>query len=325
MEKLLPRQDEILKELDEKGHVLVQDLCEKLNVSSVTIRKDLNYLESLGLLFRNHGGASKQVRYAYEKNVGEKENINVRGQNIAIDSCFLKCRKCNNSFDDPKSDFDVLDMAYREYRKANNMLQPEDIKNWRLRLNLTQIELARILGFGDVTINRYESGKLQESSHDKAMRLAMKPANLLSLINDNSDCIVDNEKRKTIIEILQAEFDLENSFEAFFNFKFNTYQPSVYSGYKKLNLDKVYAAIIFFCSEVGVFKTKLNKLMFYADFKSFKESAISITGLQYAKLPFGPVPDNYDHYIATLLMEKKILKEEVLMDLVMTGLLVTKM
>lgn len=82
MEKLIPRHDEILKELDEKGHVLVQDLCEKLNVSSVTIRKDLNYLESLGLLFRNHGGASKQVRYAYEKNVDEKENINVEAKQV---------------------------------------------------------------------------------------------------------------------------------------------------------------------------------------------------------------------------------------------------
>ncbi|WP_153397638.1 DeoR/GlpR family DNA-binding transcription regulator [Chryseobacterium vaccae] len=80
MEKLIPRHDEILKELDEKGHVLVQDLCEKFNVSSVTVRKDLNYLESLGLLFRNHGGASKHVRYAYERNVNEKENINVEAK-----------------------------------------------------------------------------------------------------------------------------------------------------------------------------------------------------------------------------------------------------
>ncbi|PIF43315.1 DeoR family transcriptional regulator [Chryseobacterium sp. 52] len=84
MEKLIPRHDDILKELDEKGHVLVQDLCERFNVSSVTVRKDLNYLESLGLLFRNHGGASKHVRYAYERNVDEKENINVEAkQNIA--------------------------------------------------------------------------------------------------------------------------------------------------------------------------------------------------------------------------------------------------
>ncbi|WP_419868972.1 DeoR/GlpR family DNA-binding transcription regulator [Chryseobacterium sp. CT-SW4] len=83
MEKLIARHNDILKELDEKEYVLVQDLCEKLNVSSVTIRKDLNYLESLGLLFRNHGGASKHVRYAYEKNVNEKENINVEAkQNV---------------------------------------------------------------------------------------------------------------------------------------------------------------------------------------------------------------------------------------------------
>src|SRR6478736_8835235 len=86
------------------------------------------------------------------ESVHEKENINVRGKKIAVDSYFLKCYTCNNTFDDPKSDFDALDMAYREYRKLNNMLQPEDIKIWRHSLNLTQIELSRILGFGDVTI-----------------------------------------------------------------------------------------------------------------------------------------------------------------------------
>ena len=84
MEKLIPRHSDILKILDEKDYVLVQDLCETFNVSSVTIRKDLNYLENLGLLFRNHGGASKYIRYAHEKNVDEKENINVESkQNIA--------------------------------------------------------------------------------------------------------------------------------------------------------------------------------------------------------------------------------------------------
>ncbi|WP_407481538.1 DeoR/GlpR family DNA-binding transcription regulator [Elizabethkingia meningoseptica] len=74
---MIARHDNILKELEKKEYVLVQDLCEKYNVSSVTIRKDLSYLESLGLLHRTHGGASKQSRFAYEKNVSEKENINV--------------------------------------------------------------------------------------------------------------------------------------------------------------------------------------------------------------------------------------------------------
>ena len=52
---MIARHNNILKEL-EKEYVLVQDLCEKYNVSSVTIRKDLSYLESLGLLHRTHGG-----------------------------------------------------------------------------------------------------------------------------------------------------------------------------------------------------------------------------------------------------------------------------
>src|SRR5690606_33025562 len=34
------------------------------------------------------------------------------------------------------------------------------------------------------------------------------------------------------------------------------------------------------------------------------------TGAQYAKLPFGPVLDNYDYYIAILVDENKIMKEE---------------
>jgi len=49
------RQEEILKELDEKGYVNVVDLCEIHNVSTVTIRKDLNFLENEKLLHRTHG------------------------------------------------------------------------------------------------------------------------------------------------------------------------------------------------------------------------------------------------------------------------------
>lgn len=71
------RQEEILKELDQKGHVNVVDLCETLNVSSVTIRKDLNFLENEKLLHRTHGGASKQPIYAFERDVSAKEILQV--------------------------------------------------------------------------------------------------------------------------------------------------------------------------------------------------------------------------------------------------------
>ncbi|MEN2401671.1 DeoR/GlpR family DNA-binding transcription regulator [Flavobacterium sp. MC2016-06] len=71
------RQEDILKELDEKGYVNVVDLCETLNVSTVTIRKDLNFLENEKLLHRTHGGASKQPIYAFERDVSDKEVLQV--------------------------------------------------------------------------------------------------------------------------------------------------------------------------------------------------------------------------------------------------------
>lgn len=71
------RQEDILKELDQKGYVNVVDLCEMYNVSTVTIRKDLNFLENEKLLHRTHGGASKKPIYAFERDVNDKETLQV--------------------------------------------------------------------------------------------------------------------------------------------------------------------------------------------------------------------------------------------------------
>ncbi|MCG9791327.1 DeoR/GlpR family DNA-binding transcription regulator [Flavobacterium algicola] len=71
------RQEDILSELDKKGYVNVVDLCAAHNVSTVTIRKDLTFLENENLLHRTHGGASKKLLYAFERNVNDKEELQV--------------------------------------------------------------------------------------------------------------------------------------------------------------------------------------------------------------------------------------------------------
>jgi len=51
------RQTRILKLLDKNDRITVNELSVQLKVSMVTIRQDLNFLESEGLLKRVHGGA----------------------------------------------------------------------------------------------------------------------------------------------------------------------------------------------------------------------------------------------------------------------------
>ena len=77
----MQRHETILKIVGKEKHIEVLDLCEQLNVSAVTIRKDLKLLEKKGLLFRTHGGASLENPYINEKPVLEKEKISVEEKN----------------------------------------------------------------------------------------------------------------------------------------------------------------------------------------------------------------------------------------------------
>jgi DeoR family transcriptional regulator of aga operon len=73
----MKRHEIILQKIQNEKYVEVANLCKLLNVSAVTIRKDLKLLEHKGLLFRTHGGASLDDPYIIDRNVMEKEKISV--------------------------------------------------------------------------------------------------------------------------------------------------------------------------------------------------------------------------------------------------------
>jgi len=72
---LTERHQHILSRLKKQGSVNVIDLCNDLNVSSVTIRKDLKMLEDRELLFRTHGGGTLINPYTTDRPVTEKAMI----------------------------------------------------------------------------------------------------------------------------------------------------------------------------------------------------------------------------------------------------------
>src|SRR5579875_1772129 len=51
------RRQHILSLIQSHGRVLVGELSRNLGISQITIRKDLEYLQSKGLVQRTHGGA----------------------------------------------------------------------------------------------------------------------------------------------------------------------------------------------------------------------------------------------------------------------------
>jgi putative zinc finger/helix-turn-helix YgiT family protein len=236
--------------------------------------------------------------------VTKEEVIRIRNTPIKIEVQYSRCPRCGDEVFDPNLNVDPFDLAYREYRKRHGFLQPEEIRDWRKANRLTQSESAKLLGMGIATISRYENGALQDPSHENLLRLAMNAPNLLRLI-ERSEGVFTEAKKKRLVQALQEAAAEAYSIDSSILINFGSYEPDEYSGYKKLDLEKIYNAILFFCKE-GVLKTKLNKLLFYADFKHYKEYALSITGARYARIPFGPAPDNYEIYYGALSSYKAI-------------------
>ena len=228
----------------------------------------------------------------------EKEELVVRGEPIVVPVEYYKCTECGAEFEDPKSIYDPLVVAYEEYRKRHNMMQPEEIRSLRQKYGLTQKELSGLLGWGAVTLTRYENGALQDKTHDTVLQMIRDPKNVLMLV-EQKGAFLGEKRRKQLSESLSKVQEGFHSIRAMLTEHVGYYKPDIFSGFRKLDPVKLFQTIVFFCVG-GTLKTKINKLIFYADFKHFKNYSVSITGARFVRLQHGPVPDNYELYLAAL-------------------------
>jgi putative zinc finger/helix-turn-helix YgiT family protein len=241
----------------------------------------------------------------------KKETFNVRGEPIEVEVEYTKCKECCDEVLNPAINPDPFVLAYRRYRLKHSLLQPEEINDWRKKHHLSQGELAKLTGIGIATLNRYENGALQNEAHERLLRLTMDSTNLYKLI-EKSEGIFSLSKKIKLLDALKQSGDAFCSFNETIKIQFGSADVNILNGYKKLDLTKLSNLILFY-SKSGVLKSKLNKLLFYTDFKYFKESTLSITGLRYAHLPYGPVPDNYSVYYAAMASDGLIeINEEII-------------
>jgi len=232
--------------------------------------------------------------------ISQQEDVSVRGEVISVPGKYLKCNRKGHLIPDTRGEYDPLDFAYREYRRRHGMLQPEEIREYRLARGLSQRELSALLGWGGATLSRYENGALQDEAHDRLLRLAMDPRNLIALIEAKPNALPDVTMAKLRASLTEETTAQTMPLRTLYEKHMSHYQADDFTGYRSLDFDRLSNALRFFSIAPGVFKTKLNKLLFYADFKHFRDYSISITGTAYAHLPYGPAPERYDVLLAAL-------------------------
>ena len=131
----------------------------------------------------------------------EIETYPVKGEDISINAQVSYCTSCGEQVFNPELDNENLKNAYRVYRSLHKLLQPEEIKEIRESYGLSQVSFARILGFGDKTIARYENGSLQEEAQNNLLILVKNFINFDMLLDNHIDRLSssDYSKAKSVI------------------------------------------------------------------------------------------------------------------------------
>lgn len=125
------------------------------------------------------------------RKVKKRVNIIVRGESTYVLDIYNHCTGCQQPYDN--KDYDVLDVAYRAYRKKHNMLQPEDIRMIREYYGLTQKDFSRLIGWGEAQFSRFENGALQSNAFDKMLRLMQYPENIKRLGSPSNENVTVDE------------------------------------------------------------------------------------------------------------------------------------
>lgn len=130
-----------------------------------------------------------------------QETYPVKGEDITITAQVWYCESCGCDIWDDELDAQNLLAAYAVYREKHHLLQPAEIKEIRIKYNMSQTAFARVLGMGDKTITRYENGSIADAAQNNLLYLAQQPHNFAELLERNKDKISQAEYERAKMAI----------------------------------------------------------------------------------------------------------------------------
>ena len=224
----------------------------------------------------------------------ERRSIGFRKESFEVVFHYYKCEDSGEQFTTTALDEVNMNQVYNQYRDKFKIPFPEEISRIREKYGLSATKMSAILGFGANSYRQYEAGEMPSISNARLIQMIDDPGKLIEMVN-LCDGLDDKSKAKYIQKAnLLKEERKKNSFN--FNLKnylIGNHLANIYSGYRTPSLEKFTEMVVYFSEQMQPFKTKMNKLLFFADFLMFKQSCFSISGVRYNAIDMGPVPNNF--------------------------------
>jgi putative zinc finger/helix-turn-helix YgiT family protein len=242
--------------------------------------------------------------------------IMIKGEEVTYEERFYFCANSDedeNEFETGAMTNENLLNARNAYRVKHGLLTSGEIIAIRESYGLSQVDLARLLGWGEATISRYESKAIQDEAYDTMLRMVKdNPLQVLEFLKKNVDRFSSLKRvqiHAKIVEKLDAygkEFLTRRALEGeYANFE----EPCDSNGFKTLDIDKIEAIISYIAERISnLYKVKLMKMLWYSDVLAFINNGSAMTGMVYRHEAMGALP--IGHY-SLMNLENLNVQEEV--------------
>nr|WP_295928926.1 type II toxin-antitoxin system antitoxin SocA domain-containing protein [uncultured Dyadobacter sp.] len=240
-------------------------------------------------------GKEMQVRH-------EITSLTFRKEEFEVVTHYYECADSGDRFTDDSLDELSTVQVHNQYREKYGIPFPDEIRQIRARYGVSASKMSEILGLGANSYRLYETGEVPSVAIGRLIISIRNPEAFGQQIAASAHLLSPKEVQKFTQATQDPELKLIPQ-RAF---------PSGMNGYRQPDFDKIAGIIAFFYlyKQVPLFKTRLNKLLFYTDFNAYRLTGFSITGLEYRAIQFGPVPAQFQKMYVNLSEQGQVNIEE---------------
>lgn len=176
-----------------------------------------------------------------------------------------------------------VNQVWNQYRVKHGIPFPDEIIRLREYYGLSAAKMAEILGFGINQYRYYENGEVPNESNARIIIAIRDKDTFLEFLDASRDKLGERDYMK-----------VKKKVEGLGMYQRPSTVPDSDTGYVSYNTDKVRDIVLYLINKLrSVFVTKMNKLLFYCDFLSYRRTGFGMTGLKYIAMQYGPVPENW--------------------------------
>ena len=230
------------------------------------------------------------------KRTWEKRTWEFRGENYEYMHTGWVCEDTGERFTTDESDTAAYIQVTNQYRAKYGIPYTDEIVEIRNKYGLSAAKISQLLGIGINQYRKYEQGEVPSVSNGRLIRSIMNPKVMLDMIESSKGELQEQEHKKLTQRLEKIiENNLDYKMQQYETKRIFSSSRSADNGYASISLKKLKNIMIAILERSeDVWCTKMNKLLFYVDFLSYRERGMAMTGLTYRAIDFGPVPERWD-------------------------------